>query len=270
MKKYFVCADIHGFYDEWMDALDKEGFNIKDNDHNIILCGDLLDRGEQPKECLRFVNQLLNEDRIICIMGNHELLLNAAIKRGYLDDTDIHNGTFDTVSNIVGRDCNKEDKNGVFISDYDALKFVGEYSLWVNYYNNCKFYYETPNYIFVHSWVPSCKNWRDTDNAVNLNEWVEYGVWCNPFVRWALNGKKGIDNKTVVFGHWNTSWAYVQYRGYDKQHLSDFETMYYDEDGILHPTVCYDIFKDNGIIGLDACTVKSKKVNILVLNEDEL
>lgn len=27
--KYFVSADIHGFYDEWITALKEEGFDIK-------------------------------------------------------------------------------------------------------------------------------------------------------------------------------------------------------------------------------------------------
>lgn len=269
--KYFICSDIHGFYDEWVDALDKSGFNIKNKDHHIILCGDLLDRGRQPKECLLFVNKLLKQNRIICIMGNHELLLNNAISKEYLDDDiDIHNGTTSTVYDLVGINEHGEDKNGVYISDYDALKTLSEYSPWTNYYNSCKFYYETPNYIFVHSWIPQAKNWRDVNNEVNLNEWIEHGVWDNPFVKWELNGKSGIDGKTIVFGHWNTSWAYVQYRGYDKQFLGDFETMYCDENNILHPTVCHDIFKDNGIIGIDGCTVKSKKVNVLVLNGDEM
>ena len=29
--KYFVSADIHGFYDEWITALNDKGFNIKVN-----------------------------------------------------------------------------------------------------------------------------------------------------------------------------------------------------------------------------------------------
>lgn len=43
--------------------------------------------------------------------------------------------------------------------------------------------------------------------------------------------------------------------------------MWMDSEGIIHPTCCYDIFEANGIIGLDACTVKSHQVNVLVLEE---
>lgn len=39
----------------------------------IIICGDLFDRGRQPKEAVDFV--LKNKDKIIYIKGNNENLL---------------------------------------------------------------------------------------------------------------------------------------------------------------------------------------------------
>lgn len=53
--KYFVSSDIHGFYDEWMIALTAKGFDILNSDHKIILCGDLFDRGRQPKHIIDFI-----------------------------------------------------------------------------------------------------------------------------------------------------------------------------------------------------------------------
>ena len=43
--KYFVSSDIHGFYDEWMKALKDAGFDIANDNHKIIVCDDLFDRG---------------------------------------------------------------------------------------------------------------------------------------------------------------------------------------------------------------------------------
>lgn len=31
--KYFVCSDIHGFYDQWMKALNDQGFDINNPDN---------------------------------------------------------------------------------------------------------------------------------------------------------------------------------------------------------------------------------------------
>lgn len=43
MDKYFVFSDVHSFYDELMNALDDKGFNINNQEHVIISCGDLFD-----------------------------------------------------------------------------------------------------------------------------------------------------------------------------------------------------------------------------------
>ena len=47
MKKYFVCSDIHGFYKEWMSSLDEVGFDINNNEHILIVLGDIFDRGRE-------------------------------------------------------------------------------------------------------------------------------------------------------------------------------------------------------------------------------
>ena len=53
--KYFVSADIHGFYDEWIKALKEKGFDFNTPEHKVILCGDLFDRGRQPKQIIDFI-----------------------------------------------------------------------------------------------------------------------------------------------------------------------------------------------------------------------
>ena len=74
MKRYFVCADVHSYFDELIIALNKAGFDINNKEHIFVSCGDLLDRGNNSIECLDFVNNL-PQDRKILIRGNHEDLL---------------------------------------------------------------------------------------------------------------------------------------------------------------------------------------------------
>ena len=38
MKEYFVLADTHSFFTRAKTALDKEGFDINNPEHIIILC----------------------------------------------------------------------------------------------------------------------------------------------------------------------------------------------------------------------------------------
>lgn len=80
MKTYFIVADVHGFYDEMIKALNGARFDVNNPMHIFVSLGDLLDRGSKPLQCLRFVNSL-PEDRKILIKGNHEDLMEEMIAR---------------------------------------------------------------------------------------------------------------------------------------------------------------------------------------------
>ena len=54
MNKYFVVSDVHGFYDEMIKALNEAGWDKNNPNHYIISCGDVFDRGTQPKEVMKF------------------------------------------------------------------------------------------------------------------------------------------------------------------------------------------------------------------------
>ena len=45
MAVFFVVSDVHSFYDEMMIALKEKKFNINNDNHIFVSCGDLLDRG---------------------------------------------------------------------------------------------------------------------------------------------------------------------------------------------------------------------------------
>ncbi|MBQ8726493.1 MAG: metallophosphoesterase [Clostridia bacterium] len=49
--KYYVVSDVHGFYDELIFALTEKGFFDEKSPHKLIICGDLLDRGEKLRRC---------------------------------------------------------------------------------------------------------------------------------------------------------------------------------------------------------------------------
>ena len=62
-------------------------------------------------------------------------------------------------------------------------------------------------------------------------------------------------DKIIVCGHWNTSFGNYKYH-----HIGSGE---FQQDSSFEP------FIDEGIIALDACTAYSKKINILVIDENE-
>jgi len=68
----FVVGDIHGCYDQLMNALSYEGFN-RSNDR-LFSVGDIIDRGPDSEKCLK----LLQEPWFHMVRGNHEeMLINA-------------------------------------------------------------------------------------------------------------------------------------------------------------------------------------------------
>ena len=264
MAKFFVCSDIHSFYTPFKKALDEKGFDPNNEDHWLIVCGDCFDRGPDSELLLEFLMQL---ERKILVKGNHDILLEELCMREFPYSYDRSNGTVATIQDIgdMGMgypfdECCQRTWN----------KTAAYRSLLVNYF-------ETQNYIFVHSWIPTnviydettskpwgqvgktytyMEDWRNADDS----EW-EAAMWGNPFklAQQDLN-KTG---KTIVFGHWHCS------TGHSMLHevkISEFETestiSEFEDDAIWEP--CY--FKNT--IAIDRCTAHTGEVNVLVI-EDE-
>ena len=259
MKTYFVTADIHGFYDEFRAALKKAGFKVKDPDHILIVCGDLFDRGPDSPKLYKFIKSLPRSRRIL-IRGNHEELLRRAINRGYFYESDRSNGTVGTIMQFTDCDyidcvcdsetvCEEFKKTGI-------LQWIAS-TEWQNYA-------EIGNYIFVHSWIPvkmltdadiykateatpmaMRPDWREATDA----EW-EDAAWGRP---WVMIKKDLIPfGSTVVCGHWSA----CDFPKYLDNNLTDYPNN--------------NIYRGHGCIALDACTVLSGFVNVLVLTEDEM
>ena len=148
MKRLFVVADVHSFYEEMIKALSEQGFDRDDPDHIFVSLGDLFDRGPAPLECLDFVNSLPTERKIL-IRGNHEDLFEECLAREAFFAHDIHNGTMDTVRMLAGQ-------NGYELYQKDIHTFfsqVRENLQLVEYLSSLKDYAEIGEYIFVHGWI---------------------------------------------------------------------------------------------------------------------
>ena len=63
--KYFVLSNIHSYYYKLKEGLEKSGFDVLNPEHKIVICGDLFDKGPNPKELQSFIVELLEKDKII-------------------------------------------------------------------------------------------------------------------------------------------------------------------------------------------------------------
>lgn len=253
MKKLFVVSDVHSFYSEMKLALDNAGFDPKNENHWLIVCGDAFDRGEESIELLDF---LMSLDRKILIRGNHDSLLEDCCKRGCAFTHDIHNGTAKTIYDIGNAGEGNDFKK---CCELTLMKTQAYRDALVNYF-------ETKNYIFVHGWIPCEDNnplmkpyyqrgkiyrynpyWRDS----TAKEW-DSAQWTNGIAR-AIEGiiEPG---KIIVCGHWHCSYG----------HSIDKGTSEFKEDAIWEP------YYTDGCIAIDKCTAYTKEVNVLVLEDDFL
>lgn len=253
--KYFVSSDIHGFFDQWMYALNNAGFNKHNPDHKIILCGDMFDRGHQPKQIIDFINDM--GDKIILIKGNHEDLMEDLIAREYAHSYDVSNGTVETLYDL----------SPSMYANNVSLKIIAENTGLTGIINKCYNYYETDNYIFVHGYIPVNhmddknytykKNWRNA----NPDEWKNARwVSCVDMYKKKIHEPK----KKIVCGHWHCSalWAYK----YPKQYMEFDTTLSVGNNNHIYKAN-FDIFHSNNIIAIDACTAYSNKVNVLVVED---
>ena len=251
MKKLFIFSDVHSFYDELMTALNEAGFEYDNADHIVVSCGDLCDRGSQPKEVLTFINSL-PEERKICIIGNHELLMEDMITRGTYFHADVSNGTLDTA---------------IRISKDHEISSLRNNKLWNDYKKSWRYYYEKKDHVFIHGWIPCIhsygrglrqdykpmKDWRNASRRQ-----FEDATWENGMEAWA-NGIRE-EGKTIFCGHWHSSWGHF--------HLHHDGVEFPDEND-PEQYVRFDPFIDEGIVALDACTVYSHKVNVYVWEINE-
>lgn len=249
--RIYCCSDLHSFFTPFKKALDEKGFEPSNPDHLLIVCGDVFDRGSESVEMYNFLNSLTN---VVLVRGNHEDLLEEMLLRGYGERHDISNGTIGTVVAFADHISHK------YFSVKECCNIVEEFiapflSKFVNYY-------ESANFIFVHSFIALksldnlpkyyVKNrafkfdpdWRNADN----DAW-ELARWGNPF-KLAAAGLNQTD-KTIVFGHFHSSWPRANYEGKPE----------FGEGADFSP------YFGSGYISLDACTAVSNTCNIIVLED---
>ena len=255
--KVFAISDVHSFYTIMKETLDKAGFEQNNPEHLLVVCGDCFDRGLESYEVLKY---LMSTDNKVIIKGNHDILFDDLVDRGYPKSHDKHNGTINTVIQL-GR-LNDEDPYHEFdIICQNANNRLAEYK------HQLVNYFETENYIFVHSWIPVKYECRDGSDIWGIPQgkvlydpdwrkapevsWEE-AMWGNPFTLAKLGLNK--TGKTIVFGHFHTSWAHARDKG-----VSEF-----GDDAI------WDIYRNEKqkIIGLDRCTYYTGEMNVLILEDD--
>lgn len=290
-KKYFITSDIHSFYTPLKKALKQAGFKKTNPNHILIVVGDLFDRGTETLEVYRYIKSI-PESRLILLRGNHEELFEEILKAQFPGDHDFSNGTVLTCCDIAGVDINDLGfykvayelfpGDALWQTDWEVVTNqtnAKRAEIWGNIVKKVKdsdfyqwftsvpwkHYYELGSFIITHSFIPLHQDspfalyrtktadlkiftdWRTkaTETDLNASHWgCPYKLIDAGFFDEELK-----NGKTLVCGHWHAVSGHT----------------YYGTDGYKYAN---DIYYSSKLIMLDACTVVSDQVNILIIDED--
>lgn len=260
--KIFAISDVHGHYEEMRDALYKHKFDENDENHLLVVCGDLFDRGDESLEVYHYLKSLTDKKRAIVLRGNHEPFFINWLKGNNTPFNYLRNGMSHTIDSFLERtnafmsycfiDKECEPSQSAFedfseIARKEILEHEPELLEWLE---NLPYYYETEHFIFTHASIDIAEDdWRyPCKRYYNFSGW-EACTWDDG----SFFGKE-IRNtdKKIVIGH------------FDSGHLRE---MYgigsRDDHSILYR-------RDGKVIALDACTILTKEINVLVMYEEKI
>ena len=264
-KKIFAVSDIHGDFNALISGLEEAGYDENNENHLLISVGDAFDRGEESLAVYEYLKRLSDKGKAIILKGNHTNFL-----VDYLTGKDIkpfnyyNNGTKTTLADFLHRtdpfeswcmiDQNiKEPTYGDFarwISNA-RLEIMHEYPELLKWLKERPYYYETKHYIFTHGGIDTlASDWHSPYcERYNFTDW-EALIWDDgSFFGKSINNT----DKTVVIGHFGTNHLRKMYdTGRDDAKWSILK-------------------RDDGrVIAIDATTIISHKVNVLVIEDEEL
>jgi serine/threonine protein phosphatase 1 len=132
----FAVGDVHGCAQELRALLQQLPL---DRDSTVVFVGDYIDRGPDAKGVVDTVIDLSDYCSVVCLMGNHELMLHE-----FLDGTDpvlvarfVYNGGSSTLASYA-------DDEGHYFIPANHIEF----------YRQLKYYHVEGEYCFVHAGLP--------------------------------------------------------------------------------------------------------------------
>lgn len=172
-KKYIAIGDIHGCARS-LEALLNTLSSYQDR--TFVFIGDYIDRGSDSKKVVDLLIEFSSSHECVMLRGNHEQMLLDAIDSGDLELW-LFNGGQETLDSYSGR--------------LSQLRLPPEH---LQFFNNTRYFYDTPQYLFVHGGIPPDLTVEEALQRYSLHQ--EF-MWY----REHLETSQNIWEKKVVFGH---------------------------------------------------------------------
>ena len=170
IRKPFIIGDVHGCFNEFLKLLEKINYDKKT--HRLIFVGDIINRGPQSFDMLKWVKKEGAE----AVLGNHEQAFIQSAQR-----------------NIPLRPILEQLKK-------EMGRSLAE---WINWISSWPVYIEEEDFIVVHAGLVPGEHPHDSSPKflMNIRTWDQKGgnikdetnpPWYNFYKR----------NKLVIYGHW--------------------------------------------------------------------
>ena len=262
----FIFSDVHGFYDEMIKALKDAGYDENNPSHKLICLGDFTDRGSQSLKVYQYLYRITKENKAIVLAGNHTKFFIDFLEGSYSAFNYMYNGLRETIADfwhrtipfeswcLLDANCEANQENYVKWVNICRKDIMQEFPELLPWLKSLPRYFESEHYIGVHAAIdtkvpdwhfPHCYRYNLVDwDALDFNDGSFFG--------------EDIVNtdKTIIIGHFGTSELRKMYNYPINRNLKgEFDILYR---------------KDKRIIAIDATTVVSKKVNVLVIKGEKI
>lgn len=179
--KVFVIGDVHGQINQFEQMLT----HWNEKDEQLVLLGDLGDRGENPRACFELAKDLVDNKGAVCLKGNHEDMLLDFLKRPqHAASLYEMNGGAATIQSFL------DIKEGKFDAIELSAAMQSKHTWLRPFIESRPLLYEWGSYVFVHAGVDlTLSNWRDTEDRDYI--WIREGFYNQP----------NHTDRTFIFGH---------------------------------------------------------------------
>lgn len=309
-KTIFAVSDIHGEYKALLETLEKAGFDENNPNHLLISIGDAFDRGDSSLSVYQYLKRLSDNGMAIVLKGNHTSFFTGYLDGTIVSPFNyMNNGTNETMADFLHQTAPFEswclldkDINVPTIGDfanwlsYARQEINEEYPELLEWLKTRPYYYETKNYIFTHGGIDTnAEDWHKPHcERYHFVDW-EALMWDDgSFFGKELNNT----DKTVVIGHFGTARLREMY-GYltpgtlvetfpkGKREYTDeviyagnevirevVENIDDENDGLIRYSNFdeYEILdrEDGRVVAIDGTSNFTKRVNVLVLENEEI
>ena len=234
MAKIYAISDIHGYLDEFINALSK--VDLSDKNNRLILIGDYIDTGIQSFQVISKIIELeeIYPHQIITLLGNHEewfydwLILEKPTASAFPET--IKSFFSQEELNYILKSNPNNFETGVRNEIKNNIKFIPFINWLKKRYRN-KRYYETETQVFVHAGID-----EDGDNL--WHELTAPDLFTNKFP-----ASIGRFYKDIISGH-VASWEVAKNKTYQGKIYFDSKSHYFIDGDVNHsktiPVLCYD------------------------------